>query len=185
MTNPNEMNLSVEEASRFGRLEAENFRLENELETLQTKLAETSERLARIQAEAADAFHAAEKNRVSTTAYLHEARAQSLILEEALRIKTEELARLRALNRRLLEMSEPSRGSLDAPEAVAAARKFVELAADIRAEEALMRGRAKYLKDQAPETGTVSAEGASVAGSAGAVSGISLGASAGTDPAAS
>ncbi|MBS1963534.1 MAG: hypothetical protein JST04_15065 [Bdellovibrionales bacterium] len=172
-----EFTLSVEEMSRLRRAEAENFRLKQELELLEKRYEDTKSRLERVRSEASQAFRAAEQNRHAVSRTLQEARAHSLVAEAALKSKTEEIARLRALNQRLLGLVQPSQ-TIDDVEAADAARKYVELAASVRAEEALQKARAEWLRAQAPETGTDS--GASDP-EAGAVSGTSLGGSAGAE----
>lgn len=169
-----EITLSVEEISRLRRIESENFRLKQEIELLERRYEDTKSRLERVQAEASQAFRAAERNRHAVSETLQEARAQSLVAEAALKAKSEEIARLRALNRRLLDLVGPTR-TIDGPETAEAARNYVELAAKLRTEEGLQKARAEWLAAQAPETGTDS--GASEPG-AGAVSGTSLAGSA-------
>jgi hypothetical protein len=169
---------TIEVTARTTRIEAENFRLKNDLALAQAKLEEVSIRLEKIQREASESFRTAEISRNTISSCLQEARAQSLVLEAALRAKTEELSRLRVLNQSLRALVQPTK-PLENRETAEAAKRYVTLAAAIQTEEALQKGRKEFLRNQAPETGTLSAEGASRTDvGAGAVSGTSLGESA-------
>ncbi len=168
-----ELVMPIEEISRLRRTDAENFRLKNDLETITKKHAETTAQLEKVRAEAAEAFRLAEQTKQTITGFLQEARAQSLVVEAALRSKQEEIIRLKTLNRRLLQLANSEVISTEESTALA---HFTELNDAIRAEKASMRDRENWLRTQAPETGTSAGEG-----TAGAVSGTSLGANAGAD----